>query len=92
MSYSEDIFFVDELEKLKNDKPNFDFKITVSRPPENFTGLKGRIPAVIGEMEIPENLEALICGSEQSVAAAKEKLLELGVPAERIDAEGFGEA
>ena len=91
VSYPKDIFYDKEFEKLKSENSNFDFKFGVSRPPEDFEGLKGRLPAIIETLEIPQNLEVLVCGSEVSVAGIKEKLLELGVSENRIDAEGFGE-
>lgn len=91
VSYEKDIFYVEEFEQLKKDNPNFDFKVGVSRPDEDYAGLKGRLPAIVEQMAIPKNLEVFICGSEVSVAGIKEKLLELGVSDERIDAEGFGQ-
>jgi NAD(P)H-flavin reductase len=91
VSYPEDIFYINEFEKLKKANPNFDFKIGVSRPPEDYKGLKGRLPAVLEEIEIPKDTEALVCGSEASVAGIKKKLLELGVAEKMIDAEGYGE-
>lgn len=91
VSYAEDVFYTEEFEQLKKENPNFEFKIGVSRPTDEYTGLKGRLPAVLEQIEIPENVEALICGSVVSVQGIKEKLLELGVPEGRIDAEGFGE-
>jgi Na+-transporting NADH:ubiquinone oxidoreductase subunit F len=90
VSYSEDIFYVDEFEELKKQNPNFDFVAAVSRPPENFTGVAGRLPDVIAKREVPPNLEALVCGSEVSTAGIKKKLVELGVPENQIDAEGYG--
>ncbi|MCF7836732.1 hypothetical protein K9N08_03750 [Candidatus Gracilibacteria bacterium] len=90
VSYSEDIFYVDEFEKLKKENPNFDFIVVVSRPPENFTGMAGRLPDVIAKKEVPPNLEALVCGSEVSTVGIKNKLVELGVPENQIDAEGYG--
>jgi Na+-transporting NADH:ubiquinone oxidoreductase subunit F len=90
VSYPEDIFYVDEFEKLKKENPNFDFIVAVSRPPENFAGVAGRLPDVIAKREIPPSLEALVCGSEISTAGIKKKLVELGVPENQIDAEGYG--
>jgi ferredoxin-NADP reductase len=50
----------------------------------------GRLPDVIAKREVPPNLEALVCGSEVSTAGIKKKLVELGVPENQIDAEGYG--
>ncbi|MFH1546574.1 MAG: FAD-binding oxidoreductase [Patescibacteria group bacterium] len=91
VSYPEDIFYIAEFEKIKKSNPNFNFCVAVSRPPEGFAGITGRLPAVLEGSKIPKNVEALVCGSEASVAGIKNKLLELGIPPNRIDAEGFGE-
>jgi len=91
VSYPEDVFYTKEFAALQKENSNFDFKIGVSRAPDDFEGLKGRLPAILETVEIPNNLEAMVCGSETSVQGIKEKLLELGVPEDRIDAEGFGE-
>lgn len=91
VSFEADIFYEKEFVELKKANPNFDFKIAISRPSENYEGLRGRLPAILETIEIPKNVEALVCGSETSVAGIENKLLELGVPENRIDAEGFGE-
>ncbi|MCK5472285.1 FAD-dependent oxidoreductase, partial [Candidatus Gracilibacteria bacterium] len=91
VSFEADIFYEKEFAELKKANPNFDFKIGVSRPSENYEGVRGRLPAILETTEIPKNVETLVCGSEASVAGIKNKLLELGVLENRIDAEGFGE-
>lgn len=91
VSYPEDVFYKKEFEALKKRNANFDYRIGISRPPEGYEGLTGRLPAILEGMDIPKDLTAMACGSEVSVKGIKEKLLELGVDAERIDAEGYGE-
>lgn len=90
VSFAEEIFYLAEFEKLKTENPNFDFTVAVSRPSADFVGVSGRLTDVLAKMEIPKNLEVLICGSEVSAAGIKNKLIELGVPVEKIDAEGYG--
>jgi ferredoxin-NADP reductase len=93
VSYPQDIFYRSEFAELKKINPNFDFQIAVSRPPENYSDLTGRLPEIL-ENEfstgIPNNVEAKVCGSEISAAGIKAKLLKLGLPEEQIEAEGFG--
>ncbi|MCF7845776.1 MAG: FAD-dependent oxidoreductase [Candidatus Peribacteraceae bacterium] len=98
VSYIEEVFYLAEFEKLKSENPNFDFTIAVSRPPEDLDSAQarinfeaGRLTAVLDTIEIPKNLEALVCGSEVSTLGIRKKLLELGVPEKNIDAEGYGE-
>jgi NAD(P)H-flavin reductase len=91
VSFVEDIFYLEEFEKLKLENPNFEFQVAVSRPPDDFSGISGRLPAVLDQIEIPKNLEALVCGSEVSTEGIKQKLIELGISEKQIDAEGYGE-
>lgn len=90
VSFAEEIFYLAEFEKLKKENSNFNFTVAVSRPPKDFSGISGRLPDVLAQTDIPRNLEVLICGSEVSAAGIKNKLIELGVPVENIDAEGYG--
>ena len=91
VSLPEDVFYQEEFGLLKQKNTNFDFKIAVSRPNAEWTGLKGRIPEVLDGEEIAKNSETLVCGSVQAVEGIKQKLLDLGLDEQKIDAEGFGE-
>lgn len=91
VSYPQDIFYEEEFGLLKQQNPNFDYKIAVSRPPEAYVGLTGRLPAVLDQITIDPKSEVFVCGSVASAKGVKDKLIELGVSAEQIDAEGFGE-
>jgi NAD(P)H-flavin reductase len=91
VSYFEDIFYKEEFEEIKKENPNFDYKIGVSRPKDDYEGLRGRLPQILDEIDLPKDLRAMICGSEASVAGIKQKLIELGIDEQKIDAEGYGE-
>jgi Na+-transporting NADH:ubiquinone oxidoreductase subunit F len=91
VSYPEDIFYEEEFGLLKQQNINFDYKIAVSRPPEGYAGFTGRLPAVLDQIVVDPQSEVFICGSAVSAKGIKDKLLELGLPEENIDAEGFGE-
>lgn len=94
VSYEQDIFYLKEFEALQCRNPNFAFRIALSRPPANYPGLAGRLPAVLAA-EFPAGLaadfEAKVCGSRAVVQAIKARLRELGLAEERIEAAGFGE-
>lgn len=90
VSYPADIFYREEFAALKKAHANFDFVIAVSRPPAGYADTAGRLPAVLEEMGVTKDADALVCGSEESTSGIKKKLLELGLAAERIDAEGYG--
>ncbi len=90
--YPEDLFYQEEFEALKNQNSNFDYTLAVSRPPEGYTGATGRLPEVLVRdfaKGISTQTAAYICGSTASVAGIKAKLLELGMPAELLHAEGY---
>lgn len=90
VSLLEDKFYEEDFAALQKENPNFTFQVCVSRPPENYTGCSGRIPAVLERLEISREAEFKICGSVESAKGTKTKLLELGFLEEQIDSSGFG--
>jgi Na+-transporting NADH:ubiquinone oxidoreductase subunit F len=92
VSLVEDKFYEEDFAQLQKQNSNFTFQICVSRPPADYTGCSGRIPAVLEKLEIPREAEFKICGSVESVKGIKTKLLELGFLEEKIDSSGFGAA
>lgn len=95
VSYEKDIFYQAELQQLQKNNPDFVYRIALSRPPANYSGLTGRLPAILSQ-EFPQGLaqgyEAKICGSVPVVQAIEKKLLKLGLPAHKIESSGFGKS
>lgn len=91
VSYPEDVFYEEEFSLISKKNPNFDFKIAVSRPTEDWNGPKGRLPVVLESEKIDKNSEAFVCGSIPAMTGIREKLLEFGLDENKIDAEGYGD-
>lgn len=88
LSSSEDVFWQDYLEGLAQKYPNFNYKITVDAPGENWQGEVGYLTELI-KKDIPDasGYTAYLCGSKTMAAEAAALLLERGLPRERIYSE-----
>jgi ferredoxin-NADP reductase/DMSO/TMAO reductase YedYZ heme-binding membrane subunit len=87
-----DIIFKDELFYLAERHPNLRVHVTVTRDTAaDWTGLRGRITADLLRQHVPDVAQrpAFICGPNAMAAAARDELLAVGVPAERINVESF---
>ena len=86
----EDLFWVEELRNLAQRFPNFHAHISVSRPGDSWTGLKGRvtdiIPTVITDFT---RVSAYVCGNPDMVKDVKAWFLGKGVPKEDLHQEGY---
>jgi Na+-transporting NADH:ubiquinone oxidoreductase subunit F len=88
-----DLFYVDELEALRAQIPNFTVILTLSRPQEEdrWEGEKGRVTHVLERIvENGENKEAYLCGSPAMVESCVELLTQKGLPQDRIFFDKFG--
>ncbi len=87
---AEDIFLTDELDELARHHPNFSYRITLSRPPAGWTGLRGRITD-----SVPPLLPALggtsfyLCGNGAMTEEMATALSDLGAADEHIYQEHY---
>jgi NAD(P)H-flavin reductase len=81
--YVHDIFWQNELERLRTNYQNFDFEIFVSRPDTAWQGKSGYINQYIATLENPK-LDAYICGGTGMIKDTAEKLALVGVPTSQI--------
>lgn len=91
----QDIIFRDELEYLQRRHPNLHVVVTVSRPEgTDWKGPTGRITQELLSASVPDlpSRYVHICGPVPMTEAAKQMLVALGVPRERIKTEAFGPA
>lgn len=87
-----DVIFADELRLLSSRHPNLKVHITITRDaPADWSGPRGRITAELLKMLVPDvaSRPAFVCGPDAMAAAARDVLINLGVPANRITLESF---
>lgn len=85
--FEKDIFWVDRLEELQKKYPNFSYSITISRPEETWTGVRGRVTE-----HLPidtSDLHAFLCGNADMVKTVREMLTVRGTDTKNIHFEIF---
>ena len=85
--HDDDIFWQSELEAIRAEHPNFSYQITLSKPSESWSGLKGRVTDHTGQN--PETKQHFICGSPEMVKEVRQILLDKKVDPSRIHFEIF---
>ncbi len=83
----EDLFLLDEIEKLEKDLYDFEFIPTLSRvlDEHNWTGERGRVNVSLDKhIKTPEDKEAYLCGSPGMIDSVIEVLTEKGILEELI--------
>ena len=91
MRSEEDLFFVDNLERLAEEHPNFVFEIVLSKPGTEWDLCTGHVQdcskrVFVGGME---SWEGYLCGMPDKVISIATKLEELGMKKENIHYEKF---
>ena len=90
LRFEEDIFYKEKLEAWVKEHPEFDCYLTVSRPTENWSGLRGRVTEHLEHAHLdPQNTHVYICGNGEMVKSVKEFLEAKGFPKEAIHLELF---
>jgi predicted ferric reductase len=87
----EEVTFREELENLTR-RLNLQVIHTLTKPPEDWKGERGRISAEMMARYLPENrvdCEYFICGPDPMQMAVKKALEELGLPLEKVQSESF---
>jgi predicted ferric reductase len=87
----EEVTFREELENLTR-RLNLLVIHTLTKPPEDWKGERGRISAEMMARYLPENrvdCEYFICGPDPMQMAVKEALQKLGLPLEKVQSESF---
>lgn len=85
--YEEDVFWLDQLDKLTSQYENFSYRLTLSRPTDGWTGLKGRVTEHLAEH--PVDHDFYLCGSMDMVKDVRGLLLKNGVGPKKIRMEIF---
>jgi ferredoxin-NADP reductase/NAD-dependent dihydropyrimidine dehydrogenase PreA subunit len=83
-----DIMYDDYFKKLAEEYPDFEYILSLTKPSENWTGQKGRVPGIIEKMNL-KGYDAYLCGSKPMLENTKESLVKSGIKSERIFFESF---
>jgi thiosulfate/3-mercaptopyruvate sulfurtransferase len=94
--HEEDILYRAELEELAARHEGFRFVVTLSRPPEGWTGRRGyvqtQLPTLWEELSrgVTEKPQLYVCGLERMVKSVRDVAKkELGIPRERLRSERY---
>jgi ferredoxin-NADP reductase len=89
----DEVIFREELDDLAAAMPNLSIVHVLERPHQGWGGEAGRIDAAIIRRHVPERqlgrYEYFACGSPAMLDAMEATLLEIGVPAARLNTERF---
>lgn len=85
LRHEEDVYWKEEFEELAKSNPNFNFKLTLSKPNETWSGLRGHVTEYVvkEEQQLTEN-EYYLCGNREMVKEMEAQLLEAGVPKAQV--------
>jgi len=88
-----DLFYVEEIETLRQQLPRLEVILTLSRPQEedHWEGEKGRVTNVLEKIvKDGEDKEAYLCGNPAMVESCVELLVKKGIPQKLIFFDKFG--
>lgn len=91
--YVGDITLNEELQQLR-ERLNLQIVHVLSKPPDDWTGERGRLTAAVLHRHLPADLtrwEFFLCGAGAAVDTGTAALIEIGIPPEAIHAERFVE-
>jgi len=97
MRSEEDLFWLDDFERLAEEHPNFVFDLVLSRPSEEWELCTGYVQDCLrrdfGSTSLPQvglaGWEAYVCGATGKVESIKKELCKLGMVPKRILTERF---
>lgn len=87
---AENIFYKDLFENLAAEHDNLDFTLTLSRPNEEWPGSRGRVTAILPDIEFdPEKADVYLCGGKPMIDDVKQLFLDKGFDKSHIFFEQF---
>lgn len=90
MRYEKDLYWVKEIDKLQRDYYNFHFEVALSRPGEDWPGMRGHVGDVVEKLNCDwKNSYAYLCGNMEMIMEMKVVFISKGVPEEKIIYERF---
>jgi ferredoxin-NADP reductase len=89
MRYADELFWLDELEELHTNFPNFSYHLTLSQAPDEWTLCRGRVTDCLSIHAIPDNAHYYICGNPHMIEDVMKTLATRGVDESRVHHEKF---
>lgn len=90
LRHAEDIFWFDEFARLSEQYDNFNFDLTLSRPPKNWKLGRGYVgESLLKQHKEFVNVGAYLCGSKRMIESVKVKLLDKGLEKGNMHHEQF---
>lgn len=78
-----DIFYIDELNRMKQEYPSFDYRIYLSQE-DSDNAVRGRVTDFLTRENVSSYGEFYLCGSPAMVKNARERLEVSGVKKEKV--------
>lgn len=83
--YEKGLLYDDELTALAETHPNFDYRPTLTRPPEHWAGRTGRVQQhTLEALGDRRDVDVYICGLREMVDDMRSKLKEIGLDRKRL--------
>lgn len=83
--YEHSILYSDEFAAMLSEHPNFRFWPTLSRPDDDWTGLRGHVQAHLADaLDGRTDLDVYICGLKEMVDDVRERLKQLGFDRKQV--------
>ncbi len=89
MRHAEELFWLEDLEELKNNFPNFSYHITLSQAPDEWTLCRGRVTDCLSVHDLASNAHYYICGNPHMIEDVMKIIGSRGVQADHIHHEKF---
>jgi NAD(P)H-flavin reductase len=90
LRFKEDIYIKDELTLVDHNREELEIFLTLSKPPDDWTGYRGHVTDLIFSKEAdPVNCDYYLCGNKNMITEVTEKLSALGVTKEQMKFDPF---
>lgn len=90
LRYQEDIYWKEEFERLAGQYTNFQFFLTLSKPPDTWHGMTGHVNEhVLSQEKKLLDCDFYLCGSRGMIRDFEMTLMEKGVPQKQIKKDVF---
>lgn len=90
MRHAQELFWLEDLEELKDNFPNFSYHLVLSKAPEEWTLCRGRVTDCLGIHDLPRvPAHYYLCGNPHMIDDVMSVLSQRGVAPEYIHHEKF---